>query len=72
MNNINFLWEVRFIQNNIDKHYKYYNDRKEMIKDLIQREFPELDLSEGFYIQPLERDPMEIQSYPSGKVIFIS
>ena len=53
------------------KHWKYYADATVLLKDLIAMRFPDVDFSQGFYIQPLEREPQEPHWYSGGRKLYI-
>lgn len=66
----NDYWELRYFPNLtfaiFDKFYEYarcYTNRRQIIKDMLAEEYPNIDFSHGFYIQPLEKENDESNLY---------
>ena len=68
-------WELRYFPNCDTNFYEYarcYMNRRQIIKDMLAEEYPNIDFSHGFYIQPLEKEKGEPNLYYSLDKIFVS
>lgn len=67
----NDYWELRYfpalnssiLDTNFYEYARCYVNRRQIIKDMLAEEYPNIDFSHGFYIQPLEKEKDESNLY---------